>query len=358
MSNHEQIRHDKTCLNCRHVVDKKFCSNCGQKNEDTRKTFHHLFIHFFEDLTHYEGAFWKTIRNLLFKPAALTTEYLSGKRLSYLAPIRLYLFISFITFLTLSLLPTENSEMIQVKEKAEIAQEKKKPTKSKDTLSSFAKKIVALEKQGILTKKEADTLVNYTIKSEKDSDGSLHLGSVNYESIAQLDSIQNGTDKSKKLGPVSYWFTKKMIGVLKKYEVDELSTKFKSALFKNIPKVLFIYMPIFGFILWLFHDKKQWYYFDHGIFTLHYFSFLLLITLIYNIVDALITKIFGNNSISEILSLTTLLWSIIYFYRAHKRFYLESKIKSFVKGSIIFVINFILSLTILVIFVIFTFINL
>jgi hypothetical protein len=30
-------------------------------------------------------------------------------------------------------------------------------------------------------------------------------------------------------------------------------------------------MPIF--FLWLFHNKKRWYYFDHGIFTLHYFSF-------------------------------------------------------------------------------------
>jgi hypothetical protein len=25
-----------------------------------------------------------------------------------------------------------------------------------------------------------------------------------------------------------------------------------------------------------FHNKKKWWYFDHGIFTLHYFSFLLL----------------------------------------------------------------------------------
>ncbi|MGO4817691.1 DUF3667 domain-containing protein [Flavobacterium sp. W22_SRS_FP1] len=92
------LRKDKTCLNCRYVVENRFCSNCGQENIDTRKSFHQLFIHFFEDLTHYENAFWKTIKNLLLKPASLTKAYLSGKRLSYLAPIRLYVFISFITF--------------------------------------------------------------------------------------------------------------------------------------------------------------------------------------------------------------------------------------------------------------------
>ena len=62
------LRKDKTCLNCRHVVENKFCPNCGQKNEDTRKTFYHLFVYFFEDLTHYENAFLRTIKNLLFKP--------------------------------------------------------------------------------------------------------------------------------------------------------------------------------------------------------------------------------------------------------------------------------------------------
>jgi hypothetical protein len=34
----------------------------------------------------------------LFKPAALTKAYLAGQRLTYLAPFRLYIFISFITF--------------------------------------------------------------------------------------------------------------------------------------------------------------------------------------------------------------------------------------------------------------------
>ena len=56
------------------MVENKFCPNCGQKNEDTRKTFHHLFVHFFEDLTHYENAFWRTIRNLLLKSYTIGVE--------------------------------------------------------------------------------------------------------------------------------------------------------------------------------------------------------------------------------------------------------------------------------------------
>jgi hypothetical protein len=47
-------------------------------------------------------------------------------------------------------------------------------------------------------------------------------------------------------------------------------------------------MPLFAFFLWLFHSKKRWYYFDHGIFTLHYFSFLLLIILLLFLIDLLL----------------------------------------------------------------------
>ena len=62
-------------------------------------------------------------------------------------------------------------------------------------------------------------------------------------------------------------------------ESTEIIEKFISSFTHNLPKVLFVFMPIFAFFLWLFHNKKRWYYFDHGIFTLHYFSFLLLIFL-------------------------------------------------------------------------------
>ena len=120
------LRKDKTCLSCRHVVENRYCPNCGQENIDTRKTFHHLFIHFFEDLTHYENAFWKTIKNLYFKPASLTKEYLSGKRLSYLAPVRLYIFISFVTFFLIAVIPSNEDAFINANQNITV------PVKGKD----------------------------------------------------------------------------------------------------------------------------------------------------------------------------------------------------------------------------------
>ncbi|MBG6109685.1 hypothetical protein H4V97_003037 [Flavobacterium sp. CG_23.5] len=314
-----KIRSDKTCLNCRYVVENKFCPNCGQENTDTRKTFHHLFIHFFEDLTHYENAFWKTIRNLLFKPATLTKEYLSGKRLSYLAPVRLYIFISFITFFLIAIFPNKESEPIKIDEKKPIT----------------------------ITNK--DTKKEYQIFGEQ------------YKSVKELDSLQKYAPQSNKLDDFSYWITKKVLTVTENNSNQEIIKKFLESFLHNLPKVLFIFMPLFAFFLWLFHNKKRWYYFDHGIFTLHYFSFLLLIFLIL----FLITKLFSLFALSGFASFIEgtinfigYSWMVYYFFPAHHRFYGETRLVSFIKSSILFLINAIIIVIILTLYAIYTFINL
>lgn len=313
---HSPIREDKTCLNCRHVVDQKFCPNCGQENTDSRKTFHHLFIHFFEDLTHYENAFWKTIKNLLFKPSTLTREYLSGKRLSYLAPVRLYIFISFITFLMLALFPSRIGEEMDKKEKQ--ISSKFENTKGKK-IKTF----------------NSDT--HFDLKPAK-----------------EIDSTQ-------KLSDLEYWLYEKAVHVTEKNTKKEIIVKFIESFTHNIPKILFIIMPFFAFFLWLFHNKKKWYYFDHGIFTLHYFSFLLLMFLILFVIQKII-DLFGADSPLSIISTITnfigIIWMSYYFYPAHHRFYGETRGVSFIKSVLLFFINSFFILFLLTLYVFYIFINL
>ncbi|GAC1589556.1 MAG: hypothetical protein NVS3B5_22130 [Sphingomicrobium sp.] len=51
-----------------------------------------------EIITHADSGFWRTLRPLLLKPGLLTCEFLSGRRASYLAPFRLYLFVLSVLF--------------------------------------------------------------------------------------------------------------------------------------------------------------------------------------------------------------------------------------------------------------------
>lgn len=333
-----KIRNDKTCLNCRYVVENRFCPNCGQENTDTRKTFHHLFIHFFEDLTHYENAFWRTIKNLLFKPSALTKEYLSGKRLSYLAPVRLYIFISFITFLLIAIFPnTINSNENALKKEPKVT------TKNKFLQNT------------IITKNDS------VIKNQTNSKDDINILSFGYESVEQLDSIQKHAPESEKLSDFNYWMNRKIQIVKKNNTQSEIIEKFISSFTHNLPKVLFVFMPIFAFFLWLFHSKKRWYYFDHGIFTLHYFSFLLLLFLLLFLINKGLSPFAALGIVSFIQIVINVIgtaWMIYYFFPAHHRFYGETRLISFIKSSLLFFINFILIIIILSIFAIYTFINL
>lgn len=354
-----KIRIDKTCLNCNYVVEAKFCPNCGQENIETRKSFHHLFVHFFEDLTHYENAFWKTIKSLILKPAALTKEYLSGKRMSYLAPVRLYIFISFVTFFMFSILGnTKTDDFIKIQR--EKSKSKTEATEyKKDTIYKEQAAIIKLQNAGVIEKVVADSLQKYIVKTKEkntDDDGLFELDA-NYTNVRELDSIQKYGKPKDKLGTISFILNRKIQEIKDKYSGKELKDKFVENMSHNIPKALFLYMPLFAFLLWLFHNKKRWYYFDHGIFTLHYFSFLLLGSLLINCVVFALNQVDGLaifRVVRTLFKIGAISYMLYYFFPAHHRFYGGKRRTTLFLGVLLFVLNIIFLTFFLILFAIYS----
>jgi hypothetical protein len=89
------------CANCGAPVSGKYCSQCGQRFEHEIHSVLHFAREATEDLTHADSRLWGTIIALLFKPGFLTREFLSGRRVRYLPPLRLYLVLSVLFFLVL-----------------------------------------------------------------------------------------------------------------------------------------------------------------------------------------------------------------------------------------------------------------
>ncbi len=98
---HTKLRIEKNCLNCGHTVEERYCPNCGQENIELHDSTFHLVLHFVQDIFHYEGKTWHTLRSLIRKPGLVAAEYLAGKRVHNIQPIRLYFFTSTIFFLLL-----------------------------------------------------------------------------------------------------------------------------------------------------------------------------------------------------------------------------------------------------------------
>jgi hypothetical protein len=91
------------CRNCGAFAPDAFCPSCGQETREHPPTFWE-FVH--EFVTHYlafEGALWRSLKALVFKPGFLTLEYLAGRKRKYVLPLRLYLTISIVFFVALRL---------------------------------------------------------------------------------------------------------------------------------------------------------------------------------------------------------------------------------------------------------------
>ncbi|PKF74713.1 DUF3667 domain-containing protein [Chryseobacterium sp. PMSZPI] len=360
---HGKIREDKTCLNCGHHVEERFCPHCGQENIESKQPFHFLFTHFIEDFTHYDGQFWKTIQYLFTRPGKLTQEYLAGKRQIYVAPVKLYIFISFITFFLPSLFSHSKTEdnTPNRDNTLQVIKEKKETPKEIAQITDTLKKRITLHKEDINLPKEDESIKLNDIKDDSDtslidkaSNGKLIiLGAKNME---QFDSISH----VKKDIAYAYIrpFAKKLFHLQDSgLSHDEISKRFTETLVHTLPKALFVYLPVFAFFLWVFHNKKRWWFFDHGIFTLHYFSFLLLSTLILIFLPKIRSLLPDNGIITFVMILlyaAVLVYMSVYFFVAHHRVYDTKKSTSILKGMALFIVN---SIGILIMFLILLYVS-
>lgn len=97
------------CANCGARLAGNYCSACGQRHEHEVHSFSHFLREATEDLTHADSRLWRTIVPLLIRPGFLTREFLDGRRIRYLPPVRLYLVLSVFFFLIAAMIPPQSA---------------------------------------------------------------------------------------------------------------------------------------------------------------------------------------------------------------------------------------------------------
>jgi hypothetical protein len=280
---HQQERKDKDCLNCGTLVHGRFCHVCGQENLVPHQSFGHLVKHFIYDLFHFDGKFFDTLRNLLFRPGYVPAHYIQGKRMRYLDPIRMYLFTSAVFFLVF--FAAGNSRNLLNLDRAT------------QQLTEEDRREMIAEYRGYLAEKPGDTSLQRKLNILLDTtqpltveqlyqinDGDfINLGEGNYRSLAEYDSVQKTLAPGARDGWLRRMIARKGIAANEKYRgnwkggTDQLTNVF----LHNLPYLLFLSLPFFALILRLLYiRRRQFFYADHIIFSLyHYiFSFMLLLT--------------------------------------------------------------------------------
>src|SRR5262249_9259019 len=90
------------CENCGAELIGPHCAQCGQPAIDYRRSFRHVIVDVLDSFLNWDSKFFATLGLLLIKPWKLTNEFLAGKRVRYLHPLRLYLLASILFFFVIN----------------------------------------------------------------------------------------------------------------------------------------------------------------------------------------------------------------------------------------------------------------
>ena len=86
------------CMSCDFPMQGLYCVQCGQKNDDYRRSIFSLIKEFITSITAIESRIWRTWSTLIFKPGKVAREYADGRRNHWSSPIRVYLAMSILLF--------------------------------------------------------------------------------------------------------------------------------------------------------------------------------------------------------------------------------------------------------------------
>jgi len=86
------------CFSCDEPLKGLFCSACGQKNDNYRRSIWALIAELVGSVFSLDSRIWRSWAALLFKPGKVAREYSDGKRSYWSSPVRVYLAMSIILF--------------------------------------------------------------------------------------------------------------------------------------------------------------------------------------------------------------------------------------------------------------------
>lgn len=91
------------CPTCDAERAARFCPECGEARVEAEDFTLRTFVsHAFEQFTSVDGALWRTLRALMFRPGQLTADWIAGRRRGYARPLQLFVLVNVAFFLMLS----------------------------------------------------------------------------------------------------------------------------------------------------------------------------------------------------------------------------------------------------------------
>lgn len=281
------------CLNCGTPLAGKFCTECGQQSHTYAAPLRGVVEDFFGNHFGFDTKFFHSILPLLFRPGYLSREYSAGRRVRYINPLRLYIFSSLLFFFV-----------------------------AWAFVSPHLMRIEGADSARSLTQSERQKIQD-----------------IPYLSATQKQRILNSARKKAqaKAAPADHEedMTGTIFGRQFKMNKEEFRTRFIHAFESNLPKLLFVFLPLVALLLKLFYIRSKRYYMEHLIFTLHNHAFMFL-AMLSIVLASILSAHFAWLSLPAHYFKVIVGWYIVvYIFLAMLFYYRQSFLKTLVKFLLI-----------------------
>lgn len=313
------------CANCHASLSGEYCGACGQRHEPHVHTIGHFVGEAFESISHADSRLWRTIAYLFGKPGFLSREFFDGRRVRYLPPFRLYLVISVLFFLVAGVPDLKvniNNERTAEQTKALQDVARQLETSTDDSLADARKKIAEMVRKEAA--KDAQNSGRQSAIQMNDASGKPVNGVPTDVVNSFCDEFRNQADSDNE---ARNNLRDRCLKI-----ADDGGKALGEAVVHNLPRAMFVFLPLLALFMRLLYWKPKRYYVEHLLFLLHNhanvflsLTILLLVLRIPHVADVM----------GVWLNWATFLYMVWYIYRAMRNFYGQGRALTIAKYFLI-----------------------
>jgi hypothetical protein len=282
------------CANCQEPLEgENYCPNCGQKNSKPDLHLAHFLGETLSNFFAFDNKFFTTLLHLFKYPGRVSRDFIEGKRMMYMHPMRIYLVASFILLFVVSL---------------DITGRGKGPVQINNQKLKLGDELSANEIQKLEAIWKGDSIEKSTRIDRMMAFTKQYPSSTTTNALDSLELSNN-------------WRTRLIYETGTKY-IKMDSDRFSEFFMSKMLWVLFIFVPFLALWLKLLYIRRGVHYVEHlffGFYTQAAFFLLLVIGLLLVPIT------------NEVPLIITILCFSVYLFIALQRFYEQSFRKTLLK---------------------------
>ncbi|HEU0154120.1 MAG TPA: DUF3667 domain-containing protein [Arenimonas sp.] len=361
----------RQCQNCGEALLGEHCYACGQPTKGLVRHFSSIVGDFMDSVFELDSRILRTIGPLLFRPGYLSQEYFAGRRVRYVSPVRLFVFLSLFAFFAAQLsfdidkgedvVKFDNAEAagapaitateggVRLLDATTVADVERIRDAALAEIAAAREESKGVPGVGIGLDVASKAIENDARRRIAEIEESQRTGKPLAIQRNEDDDISfNGTPWDPVTNPLKVdWLGERGNARLNAYagrakgnikRIQEDPNLLKDAFLSTVPTTLFALLPLFAVLLKLAYLFKRRLYMEHLIVALHSHSFLCAGLLVTLLLDALAGWSSGLAWLSPLFrfgEIAMLCWMPLYLLLMQKRVYRQGWIMTLLKYAVL-----------------------